>query len=291
MRLYKAIPPVLRAFYTYRKEESNYGRIRELNISGNGISDDGIPYITTAGGKTFFGYPPSKTQVAIFRHCLPADIKKNLQVQTVNVAYEVARKYLPPRNEREAQAKNRFAQVSKGTVLLEGGAYVGYYAMRAAELVGQSGKVIAVEAIEENFRILKRNMEANGIENVILLNMAIWNEKKRLTLYRSKKQIASISREISEGGEAHSVDANTIDSILEQQGISKVDYLRLQINGAEYTALQGMDNTLKQMPEMLIASPYSLHGIAQGEKIKDYLRSKGFATAFTISKSIHAYRP
>ena len=53
------------------------------------------------------------------------------------------------------------------------GASVGYYTLLLARLVGPSGRVYAFEPIPRDFAILKRNVKANGYQNVVLENRAV----------------------------------------------------------------------------------------------------------------------
>mgnify|MGYP006136553301 FL=1 len=81
----------------------------------------------------------------------------------------------------ETLENNKFVKLQKGDVVLEGGAYIGLYAMQISKKVGNTGKVIAVEAIEENFNVLKKNLAVNNITNIIPVNYAIWEKEETLT--------------------------------------------------------------------------------------------------------------
>ena len=71
------------------------------------------------------------------------------------------------------------------------GAYIGYYTMRAAELVERAGRVIAVEAIGENLEILQKNIHSNGFDNITIVPKAAWNSCGRLTLFKPTEYRAS----------------------------------------------------------------------------------------------------
>ena len=64
-------------------------------------------------------------------------------------------------------------EIKRGDVVLDVGANVGYYTLIFAECVGETGKVFAFEPDPTNFALLKKNIEANGVKNVVLVQKAV----------------------------------------------------------------------------------------------------------------------
>ena len=64
-------------------------------------------------------------------------------------------------------------EINEGDVVLDIGANIGYYTLLAARLVGPTGQVIAFEPDQTNFALLRKNVEANGYRNVVLVNKAV----------------------------------------------------------------------------------------------------------------------
>lgn len=75
--------------------------------------------------------------------------------------------------------------IKPGTVALDIGANVGYFTAYMSKLVGSQGVVHAFEPEPRNFSLLKRNMAANGIDNVVLHDMALGDRSDIATLYLS----------------------------------------------------------------------------------------------------------
>ena len=73
--------------------------------------------------------------------------------------------------------------LAPGMVVFCLGAHIGYYALLAARRVGPRGRVYAFEPSPENFRLLVKNVEANGYRNVIPVPKAVSNVTGRATLY------------------------------------------------------------------------------------------------------------
>ncbi len=76
--------------------------------------------------------------------------------------------------------------IKPGVTVVDIGAHIGYYTVIAAQLVGDKGKVYAFEPDPRNFKLLQRNVEANGYSNVVLVNKAVSDkiEEKRVDIIK-----------------------------------------------------------------------------------------------------------
>jgi len=231
-----------------------------------------------ADGKKFFSHFPDDVQRVLYRKFISADIKKVLCEDAINVAQDIIKRYLGPNTKEKSHAEGKYYDFSKGETIVEAGAFIGFYVVRAAEIVGDAGKVIAIEAVNENFEIMKRNVEANHLKNVILVNKAVWNTSTKIKFYREGKQIGSITQEVVATDNFIEVQADTIDQILAENNISKIDFIRIQLNGVELEALEGMGHTLSYRPKVLVAGIYTKNGVSVQTLLKDYLDKKGFKT-------------
>jgi hypothetical protein len=87
----------------------------------------------------------------------------------------------------------RFYRLREGDVVIDVGAHVGMFTIKAAMSVGEKGKVVAVEPVEENLRLLRKNVELHELNNVVIIGKACSREGGRAifahrpgqTLYRS----------------------------------------------------------------------------------------------------------
>lgn len=71
--------------------------------------------------------------------------------------------------------------------VLDTGGNIGYFTLLASKLVGKHGKVYVFEPDPTNFKYLRKNIEINKIENIILINKCVSNEERILTLYHHPK--------------------------------------------------------------------------------------------------------
>ncbi len=255
-----------------------YQRIENLQIIRSGLSDDHIPFVELLNGRVFYGYLPTAPQIAYYKHFLDKQIKKKLNKECINVAFDIAVRYLGPESQTDFLNHGKFYGFRKGDTVVEVGAYIGYYVMRVAELVGEGGRVVAIEAVEENLQLLRKNIEANGFKHVIIVPKAAWNSEGSLRFYRNTRQQASAMSTVVNAQEEFDVHCDSIDNILKNADIAKVDFIRIQVNGVEREVLLGMPELLKQNPTLLVAAIYERDGKKSWMEIKTTLESYGYTT-------------
>jgi FkbM family methyltransferase len=129
----------------------------------------------------------------------------------------------------------------KGMVVLDIGAYVGYYTLIAAGLVGENGKVFAFEPEPDNYALLLKNLEANKCNNVIPVQKAVSERNGISVLFLSAENEADHRiYDSHDGRESIAVGVTSIDSFFERKDC-KVDIVKMDIEGSEMMALQGND--------------------------------------------------
>jgi len=249
---------------------SDYQRIKELKIEGSGLKEDGVAFITLRDGKQFYGYPSVRWQRIL--HYL-AGFNDLFDSRAFNVAFDIVLRYEVPK--QDPLIRGKYYDFKPGDTILEVGAYTGLYAIRASEYIGPSGQVIAVEAVPDNFRILKMNVEKNRVANVKTVSMGIYSKSGQLTFYRQSRQRASFVGGIVKDEEKFEIQVDTLDQLAEDFGLEKVDFVRIQINGGEIHALKGSKRLLDYYrPVFLIATPYGTMGEVVG-----ILHENGYTTS------------
>jgi len=144
------------------------------------------------------------------------------------------------RQEYENELRHLERFVSNGNVVVDAGASCGIYTIAAAKLVGEKGRVIAFEPGVRSASVLIRNIELNGLNNVRLYREALSDRVGRARLYHHRGPVAS-SMAVGDSNK-HQFDeitTTTLDSMLKQEGLDRVDFLKMDIEGAEELALRG----------------------------------------------------
>ena len=162
-------------------------------------------------------------------------------------------------------------EVRPGDIVLDIGAHIGYFTLRFAKKVGNTGKVFAFEPDPESFAILKKNVELNGYKNVILVNKAVSDRNARLKLYLSEYS-TSDNRLYESEDTRNSVEVDTIrmdDYFTNKQ--QKVDFIKMDIQGSEANALRGMPDILKNN-KLKLSTEFWPIGLKQcGSDAEEYL--------------------
>lgn len=148
-------------------------------------------------------------------------------------------------------------EIKKGMTVLDCGANIGYYTLIAASIVGEKGKVYAFEPGPDNFALLKKNVEINGYKNIVLVQKAISNETKKIKLFLSQDNKGTHRTYNSfDGRESVVIDAIALDEYFKNHK-GQIDFIKMDIEGSEARALQGMINILMKNKQIKILTEFS----------------------------------
>jgi FkbM family methyltransferase len=141
---------------------------------------------------------------------------------------------------RARYARNRFFasqhRLRPSDVVVDLGAHIGAFAIAAAQKV-PCGHVYAVEPAGESFALLARNLAINNLNNASAHRCAVSDRTGTATLYQGADSWADNLLCTHAGGWSETVDTTTLEDFLEGHDIANVDYLKMNIEGAEYSIL------------------------------------------------------
>lgn len=160
--------------------------------------------------------------------------------------------------------------INEGDVVIDIGANIGYYTLIAAKLVGKNGKVYAFEPEPINFSFLKKSVGINNYKNAVCEQKAVSNKTGVTRLFVNKRSILSYS--IVMGGMDY-IDIETVklDDYFKDKN-SKVNIIKVDIEGAEALALEGMQKILNENRSIKIFSEFFPSAISiSGIPPEDYL--------------------
>lgn len=168
---------------------------------------------------------------------------------------------------REEEIIERF-QPRRGDIVVDIGAHIGRYTFIAAKRVSLNGRVIAVEANPANFEMLNRNIKLNQLTNVTSLNCAVYSLETKIRLYLAGEELSqtiynTIMPERANGGKEKfvEIDANTLDNLVQMQGISEVNWIKIDVEGAEYEVLKGATKIISSSKDIsLLIEVHNLSG-------------------------------
>ncbi len=170
--------------------------------------------------------------------------------------------------------------LKQGDIVLDIGANIGYFTLTFAKIVGPTGKVYAFEPNSENMNILKKNVEVNGYTNVIFIEKAVSNKNGKLRLYLSDDSSTRHSVHKNEycGSSFIEIDAVKLDDFFDVG--QKVHFIKLDVEGAEFDALQGMSRLLGDNEKISMITEFTptfLQNVNVNPGIFiDFLQKEGF---------------
>jgi FkbM family methyltransferase len=145
--------------------------------------------------------------------------------------------------------------VKRGDVVLDCGASIGLYTLHALTL--GASRVIAVEPSPRNIECLKRNLaEPIRANRVVVVAKGVWEKEEMRTLRVQPENSAADSVALNYRGSAvgPQVPVTTIDAIVCELGLERLDYIKMDTEGAERAALVGASDAIRRFhPRMTIA--------------------------------------
>lgn len=155
--------------------------------------------------------------------------------------------------------------LKEGGVFLDIGANIGYFSLLASSLVGSSGKVIAIEPSLRALEIFTRNLRLNNYSNITLFSIGAGDisELKSLYLTTPNNIGASTLRKIEHPVGKENIPVMRVGDLLETYNISP-KVVKIDVEGAEFSVLKGMENILKEHHPVVIC-----------ELVEEYLQGFG----------------
>ena len=168
---------------------------------------------------------------------------------------------------------HRFAP-RKGDTIVDVGAGAGWETLFFSRSVGTSGRVISIEAHPRVFRCLSKMRAENRLDNVTLIQAAVADHVGEVQLSDALEHEESsiITGDVS----GIRVVCTTLDSIFQSLELRQVDFLKMNIEGAERLALPGMGAMLQKTKNICI----SCH---------DFLADEGGPNAFRTKAEVIAF--
>ena len=214
-----------------------------------------------------------------------AKLLKKLPINFQIKLYEIVLKYIPfwllMRIPCSYSTYLKCTFPGKGDVIFDCGAHVGNCAIIFSRLVGKAGLVISLEPFEEAFSILEKRLQRLKLDNVIAIKKGLWNRPLQLpvTVFSNTLFSRIDPEKISEFSESESkIKVTTIDRVVEELKLTRLNMIKMDIEGAEIEALQGAAHTLKTLkPDLAVASYHNRDNKKTFQIVESYLIQKNYA--------------
>jgi FkbM family methyltransferase len=165
-------------------------------------------------------------------------------------------------------------QCKKNDVILDIGAHIGLFATVAAKIVGPNGKVIAFEPAPKTNALLQQTISINKLQGIVQIrNEAMGKQVGKTIFFISEGDADNSNSMVSylHDRKLHSINVTvlTVDDFIKQQQLNKVDFIKIDVEGAEYDTLQGATFTLKNLRPACILAIHPEPITVKGDKLED----------------------
>lgn len=184
----------------------------------------------------------------------------------------------------EVLFKEEFSKIEKGWTVIDVGARVGYYTIKGGLLVGDRGKVLAIEPHPQTYSVLKMNIELWGLKNVVPICKALGSKRGIVKLYEgadsgatsvgSPSSLFNVRARIDRNRllrwlefvkrgkfselvrksrvQIRHVPMDTLDQLTKEEKIVKVNLVKVDVEGAESDVLKGSERILNRDKPVLL---------------------------------------
>jgi len=214
------------------------------------------------------------------RHFWSLEYVGDLQPSYYTPMHQCLHERYAHRYEKYVSDPGRFFIPTDGDVAVDAGAYVGHKAIALHDAMSDNACVVAIEFMLENYLLLEKNIWHNGLNRRVVshpypLSSGRSTELRAST--RSKSPANTLAyAERFEDVERERVETFTLADVLNVSRPDRVDYLNVQVNGAELDVLRGLGGWMGKIYRFYVACPYAGEGgIPSQGKIKSYLLDSG----------------
>jgi len=168
----------------------------------------------------------------------------------------------------------------EGMIIIDVGAHIGTFTVKCAKKLQKLRRfiIISIEPEPDNYRLLRINISLNKLKNVLPIFAALGRYSGKARLYLHGFTGHSL---VHTSDKYILVPVYSLDDLCEKLRISKVDLIKVNIEGSELEFLKGSERTLKRTRALVIAAH---HEPNEANVISDFLKSRNFHTRIVFVK-------
>lgn len=186
----------------------------------------------------------------------------------------------------EPEVKKTIIQLLRpGMTMIDAGANIGYFTLLAARAVGPQGHVYAFEPVPSTVELLKKNVEVNGYsDRVTVMPKAITDKGSQVRIFWNDGDSTS-SNMFGIGREKNFVETEgvSLDEFFSNQGWPPIHVIKMDLEGAEKLALDGMRGLSHKNPGLKLIVEVNL--VCSVEELTDALFACGFSRFCVLEHS------
>jgi len=179
------------------------------------------------------------------------------------------------------QTDRQVIEVRPGDTVVDGGGCYGDTALYLAHKAGPTGRVFSFEFLPENLSIFERNLELNPeiAARIKIVRHPMWSSSGEY-LYIESAGPATRVLPATQSPNAVRIETLSIDDLMSLEQVSRVDFIKMDIEGSELSALMGAEQSIRRFKPKLAISVY--HNLADFWKIPQWIDSLGLGYRFSL---------
>lgn len=191
--------------------------------------------------------------------------------------------------------------MKKGDVVLDVGGNIGDYCCTFARIIGSSGHVHTFEPVPPTINKLEAALDAQGVQNVTLVPKAVSNAPGHIEIHmpgddHARPAIHMTERESwdqSQPVQSFACEAVTLDGYVSDQQLGNIDFVKIDVEGAELLVLQGAGNLLQEQSPILFFEMWDSYMRDFGTTPADFckiLRGAGYDQFLGVQDVLYHFR-
>jgi FkbM family methyltransferase len=165
------------------------------------------------------------------------------------------------------------SKLKEGDVVLDIGCYCGTQTVYFSKLVGESGLVLAFEPDGSSFESLSLNLKNHHCDNTIKCNFGLFSHDGQIGFSNDGGMGASVSI-----GSNHSITVKKLSTVCEENNLSKIDFIKMDIEGSEIDVLNSSFDIIKKFKPRFIIEPHFKNGILNDKEILKIFQTLNYET-------------
>lgn len=173
------------------------------------------------------------------------------------------------------------ACLQPGDVVIDLGAYIGLTAIAFSKAVGKDGLVVSVEPDPASFAAAEQNIarhaDVHGFKNIRLFRAAVSGSNEPLRFSAEGAMGSAAQSIIGKGrGKSLAVVAYTLDQLVNIMGLTRVDFVKMDIEGSEEELLRNSERFFRRYRPKIIVEPHRVNGTRSDEAVRSILSTYGY---------------
>jgi FkbM family methyltransferase len=168
--------------------------------------------------------------------------------------------------------------LKEGDVVLDLGAYCGATVWSFAKVVGVNGRVYGFEPDPVNYEVLRKNVEYHKLSNVVTINKGVWSASGSLLFQGEGNMGSGISIVQSRAVNQYAIQVVTLNDFCAEYNITRIDYIKMDIEGAEVEVLKASGDVIGKYKPRLIIEPHVVGTHLVTDEVCEILSGYGYKT-------------